>query len=89
MCPCGEAELGYGGLQQLVAMGVEPAVSPCLPMAHVGIVAGAAAVEAAGLHPAGTGDLVADLGAGCAGRVALQFAIGDGGHFDVNVDSVE
>lgn len=85
----GEAQLRDRRAEQVAALSAEPAELAGLAVGHVGVVAGAAAVVAVGLPAAGRGDLLADLRARRAGRLALQFPVGDGRDLDVDVDPVQ
>ena len=69
--------------------GVRPQLWRVCRWLHIGVGTGAAAVEATGLHPAGSGDLLANVGAGRARRFALQLAIRNGRDFNVDVDAIK
>ncbi len=82
-----EAEFLAGLFEERFARFVEFAEFADFARGHAGV--GAVGGETGALVVAGGDDLFAQVGAGGAGLVGAEVAVGDGGDFDVNVDAIE
>lgn len=85
----GESQFGDCGAHALGLDGTEGAVLPQFATAHLGVGQGLGVGEALALEFPGGGDLLADLGAAGPWRPVGEFFEGDGGDFDVDIDTIE